>query len=126
MVREHSQKTNPHIVTNYLCPAIYILDMLDLKNVVLPEMAKCANMSFKSSQWITFYLSHMVVWNPKEQKTYMQIKFESHLQEVEWQTTRIEATATTSQGEDFLTPLRLIANQAKIRIVVKKRLSGRL
>ena len=44
-------------------------------------------------------------------------------QEVEWQTTRIEATATTGD-EDFLTPLRLIANQAKIRIVLKKRLSG--
>ncbi|KAH9519137.1 UHRF1-binding protein 1, partial [Bulinus truncatus] len=41
--------------------------------------------------------------------------------EIEWQTTRIEAT-TVSADEDFLTPLRLIANQAKIRIVVKKRL----
>ena len=43
--------------------------------------------------------------------------------EIEWQTTRIEATAVDSQ-EESLTPLRLIANQAKIRIVVKKRLSG--
>ncbi|GFO39322.1 uhrf1-binding protein 1-like protein [Plakobranchus ocellatus] len=42
--------------------------------------------------------------------------------EIEWQTTRIEATASGS-GQDCLTPLRLIANQAKIRIVVKKRLS---
>ncbi|KAK3734232.1 hypothetical protein RRG08_049650 [Elysia crispata] len=42
--------------------------------------------------------------------------------EIEWQTTRIEATASGA-GHDFLTPLRLIANQAKIRIVVKKRLS---
>ncbi|CAL1533724.1 unnamed protein product, partial [Lymnaea stagnalis] len=41
--------------------------------------------------------------------------------EIEWQTTRIEATAV-GLGDDFLTPLRLIANQAKIRIVVKKRL----
>ncbi|XP_055899338.1 bridge-like lipid transfer protein family member 3A isoform X3 [Biomphalaria glabrata] len=41
--------------------------------------------------------------------------------EIEWQTTRIEATAKCTD-EDFLTPLRLIANQAKIRIVVKKRL----
>ncbi|XP_059172089.1 bridge-like lipid transfer protein family member 3B isoform X2 [Physella acuta] len=42
--------------------------------------------------------------------------------EIEWQTTRIEATAVSAEEEDFLTPLRLIANQAKIRIVVKKRL----
>lgn len=44
--------------------------------------------------------------------------------EIEWQTTRIEATAVGTD-EDFLTPLRLIANQAKIRICVKKRLSGK-
>ncbi|GFS01010.1 UHRF1-binding protein 1-like protein [Elysia marginata] len=42
--------------------------------------------------------------------------------EIEWQTTRIEATAAGA-GQDCLTPLRLIANQAKIRIVVKKRLA---
>lgn len=45
--------------------------------------------------------------------------------EIEWQTTRIEATAVSVEEEDFLTPLRLIANQAKIRIVVKKRLIGK-
>ncbi|KAL4224791.1 UHRF1 (ICBP90) binding protein 1-like [Mactra antiquata] len=43
--------------------------------------------------------------------------------EIDWQTTRIEANAR--EGDDSLptTPLRLIANQSKIRIVLKKRLS---
>lgn len=44
--------------------------------------------------------------------------------EIEWQTTRIEAAADESLPQELLTPLRLIANQAKIRIAVKKRLSG--
>ena len=44
--------------------------------------------------------------------------------EIEWQTTRIEASADESLAKEALTPLRLIANQAKIRIVLKKRLSG--
>ncbi|XP_069133817.1 bridge-like lipid transfer protein family member 3B [Argopecten irradians] len=44
--------------------------------------------------------------------------------EVEWQTTRIEATAVEGETNDFLlTPLRLIANQSKIRITIKKNLS---
>jgi len=48
--------------------------------------------------------------------------------EVEWQTTRIEATAVEGETTDqlFLTPLRFIANQSKIRITVKKRLSGEI
>lgn len=45
--------------------------------------------------------------------------------EIEWQTTRIEASADESLAKEALTPLRLIANQAKIRIVMKKRLSGK-
>ena len=46
--------------------------------------------------------------------------------EVEWQTTRIEATAVEGESsEQFVTtPLRFIANQSKIRIVIKKKLSG--
>ncbi|XP_070199666.1 bridge-like lipid transfer protein family member 3B [Littorina saxatilis] len=43
--------------------------------------------------------------------------------EIEWQTTRIEAAADESWAKEALTPLRLIANQAKIRIALKKRLS---
>ena len=46
--------------------------------------------------------------------------------EVEWQTTRIEATAVEGESsEQFVTtPLRFIANQSKIRIAIKKKLSG--
>ncbi|XP_062591899.1 bridge-like lipid transfer protein family member 3B isoform X2 [Saccostrea cucullata] len=45
--------------------------------------------------------------------------------EFDWQTTRIEATAVEGEtSETFLTtPLRFIANQSKIRITIKKRLS---
>ncbi|KAJ8298803.1 hypothetical protein KUTeg_022863 [Tegillarca granosa] len=45
--------------------------------------------------------------------------------EVDWQTTRIEATAVEGENdEQFVgTPLRFIANQSKIRITMKKRLS---
>lgn len=43
--------------------------------------------------------------------------------EIEWQTTRIEAAADESLSQESLTPLRLIANQAKIRVVLKKKLS---
>ncbi|KAK3104114.1 hypothetical protein FSP39_024532 [Pinctada imbricata] len=45
--------------------------------------------------------------------------------EVDWQTTRIEATAVEGESlESFTsTPLRLIANQCKLRITIKKRLS---
>lgn len=45
-------------------------------------------------------------------------------QEVDWQTTRIEANAREDENSLPSTPLRLIANQSKIRIVLKKRLSG--
>lgn len=47
--------------------------------------------------------------------------------EVDWQTTRIEATAVEGENdEQFVgTPLRFIANQSKIRITMKKRLSGK-
>ena len=41
--------------------------------------------------------------------------------EIDWQTTRIEANA---KDNDQTTPLRLIANQSKIRIILKKKLSG--
>ena len=46
--------------------------------------------------------------------------------EVSWQTTRIEAVAMEGETDDImlLTPLRFIANQSKIRITFKKRLSG--
>ena len=47
--------------------------------------------------------------------------------EAEWQTLRIEANALDT-GDPTLatTPLRLIANQSKTRITIKKRLSGKL
>lgn len=45
-----------------------------------------------------------------------------NFKEAEWQTLRIEANAL----DPFLatTPLRLIANQSKIRITIKKKISG--
>jgi len=43
--------------------------------------------------------------------------------ELEWQTVRIEAKST--KDED-LTPLRLLTNQARCRITIKKRISGRI
>jgi len=43
---------------------------------------------------------------------------------VDWQTTRIEANAREDENSLPSTPLRLIANQSKIRIVLKKRISG--
>ena len=45
--------------------------------------------------------------------------------EAEWQTLRIEANALDI-GDPLLstTPLRLIANQSKIRVTIKKRISG--
>ncbi|KAK3581543.1 hypothetical protein CHS0354_031884 [Potamilus streckersoni] len=42
--------------------------------------------------------------------------------EIDWQTTRIEANAKEDEAV-ITTPLRLIANQSKIRITMKKRLS---
>uniref|UniRef100_T1JHD7 Uncharacterized protein n=1 Tax=Strigamia maritima TaxID=126957 RepID=T1JHD7_STRMM len=42
--------------------------------------------------------------------------------QVEWQTLRLEAKAVQLQ-EDYYTPLRLITNQARCRIIIKKRLS---
>lgn len=47
--------------------------------------------------------------------------------EAEWQTLRIEANALDT-GDPLLstTPLRLIANQSKIRVIIKKRISGDL
>ena len=42
--------------------------------------------------------------------------------ELSWQTVRIEAKSTMSED---LTPLRLITNQARCRITIKKKLSGR-
>lgn len=41
--------------------------------------------------------------------------------ELEWQTVRIEAKSTIDKN---LTPLRLLTNQARCRIIIKKRLSG--
>lgn len=43
--------------------------------------------------------------------------------ELSWQTVRIEASSTQDQN---LTPLRLLTNQAKCRITIKKKLSGKL
>jgi hypothetical protein len=46
-------------------------------------------------------------------------------QEAEWQTLRIEANAMDGASPGLsTTPLRLIANQSKIRITIKKRLIG--
>lgn len=42
--------------------------------------------------------------------------------ELSWQTVRIEAKSTKDRN---LTPLRLLTNQARCRITIKKRLSGR-
>ena len=42
--------------------------------------------------------------------------------ELSWQTVRIEAKSTMSED---LTPLRLITNQARCRITIKKKLSGK-
>lgn len=42
--------------------------------------------------------------------------------ELSWQTVRIEASSTQDQN---LTPLRLLTNQAKCRITIKKKLSGK-
>ena len=47
------------------------------------------------------------------------------LQEIDWSTTRIEANAREGDTSLPTTPLRLIANQSKIRIVMKKKLSGK-
>lgn len=41
--------------------------------------------------------------------------------ELEWQTVRIEAQSTKDKD---LTPLRLLTNQARCRITIKKRISG--
>lgn len=41
--------------------------------------------------------------------------------ELEWQTVRIEACSTKDKE---LTPLRLLTNQARCRITIKKRISG--
>jgi hypothetical protein len=41
--------------------------------------------------------------------------------ELEWQTVRIEAKSTKDQD---LTPLRLLTNQARCRITIKKRIAG--
>ena len=43
--------------------------------------------------------------------------------ELSWQTVRIEAKSTMSED---LTPLRLITNQARCRITIKKKLSGKI
>ena len=43
--------------------------------------------------------------------------------EISWQTVRIEAKSTQN---DDLTPLRLITNQARARITIKKKLSGKM
>lgn len=43
--------------------------------------------------------------------------------ELEWQTVRIEAQSTKDKN---LTPLRLLTNQARCRITIKKRISGLL
>lgn len=43
--------------------------------------------------------------------------------ELEWQTLRIEAQSTKDKN---LTPLRLLTNQARCRITIKKRISGRV
>lgn len=45
--------------------------------------------------------------------------------EAEWQTLRVEANARdTNELHLITTPLRLIANQSKIRFIIKKKMSG--
>ena len=48
--------------------------------------------------------------------------------EVDWQATRIEAQAVDPHSKGIITqtPIRLIANQAKLRIAVKKNINGLL
>lgn len=48
--------------------------------------------------------------------------------EVDWQATRIEAQAVDPHAKGVITqtPIRLIANQAKLRIAVKKNINGLL
>lgn len=43
--------------------------------------------------------------------------------ELQWQTLRVEAKSTK---DSTLTPLRLLTNQARCRITIKKRISGNL
>ncbi|ESO97583.1 hypothetical protein LOTGIDRAFT_104431 [Lottia gigantea] len=43
--------------------------------------------------------------------------------EIEWQNTRIHASSVDIGTTDFSSPLRLIANQAKIRITMKKKIA---
>lgn len=43
--------------------------------------------------------------------------------ELSWQTVRIEAKSTKDKN---LTPLRLLTNQARCRIIIKKRLAGKV
>ena len=45
-----------------------------------------------------------------------------NFKEISWQTVRIEAKSTMNEE---LTPLRLITNQARCRITIKKRINGR-
>ena len=45
-----------------------------------------------------------------------------NFKELSWQTVRIEAKST--KNED-LTPLRLITNQARCRLTIKKKMSGK-
>ncbi len=44
-----------------------------------------------------------------------------NFKELSWQTVRIEAKSTVNEE---LTPLRLITNQARCRITIKKRMAG--
>lgn len=44
--------------------------------------------------------------------------------QIDWQTLRIEANCMVQEEEKQITPLRLITNQSKIRISIKKRYSG--
>ena len=45
-----------------------------------------------------------------------------NFKELSWQTVRIEAKATNNEG---LTPLRLITNQARCRLTIKKKITGK-
>lgn len=68
----------------------------------------------KSPQWQRTDLRYTRIKEPER----------GHLlifKELEWQTVRIEARSTQDTN---LTPLRLLTNQARCRIVIKKRMSG--
>lgn len=67
----------------------------------------------KSPQWVRTDLRYTRIKEPEKGQLLI-------FKELEWQTVRIEAKSTQDTN---LTPLRLLTNQARCRIVIKKRIS---